>query len=235
MVNNSSKHEKAYKYQEMVYTIYLAPAKSSGYEVCPGRTKECTTACLSQSGRNIMDQGREIINGSRIKKTRLFFENRQFLVSWIIDEIKSAKAKAARDGYRFSVRLNNTSDISPEEFYIIQDGTKINLLEYFPDVQFYDYTKVPERVQLLLKYDNYDLTFSYTGRNWDICQQMINQGIRVAAVFNKVPEEYIGLPVIDGDKYDMRYLDPQKCIVGLKYKKVRTKLETNNIFVIQYE
>ncbi len=54
MVNNSTKHEKAYKYQEMVYTLYLSPAKSSGYEVCPGRTTECTAYCLNQSGRNKM-------------------------------------------------------------------------------------------------------------------------------------------------------------------------------------
>lgn len=229
MVNNSSKHEKAYKFNEMVYTIYLAPAKSSGYEVCPGRTKNCTEACLSQSGRNIMDQGREIINGSRIKKTRLFFEEKEFFMRWIIKEINKSEQMAKDQEFRFSVRLNNTSDISPEDFEL--EG--INILEIFPDIQFYDYTKVPERVQLLSKYDNYDLTFSYNGQNMDTCKQMLSQGIRVAMVFDKVPDQYMGYKVVDGDKYDMRYLDPKDCIVGLKYKKVRNKLRDNNDFVIK--
>jgi len=233
-VNHSSKHVKAYNYNEMVYTIYLAPSNLSGYQVCPGRTKECERMCLSESGHNQMDIHKNFINKSRIKKTQLFFENKEFFVRWVIEEIKSAKLKANKHGYRFSVRLNNTSDISPEDFYIIENGKKINLLEFFPNVQFYDYTKVPERIRLTMIYPNYDLTFSYTGRNMNTCMQMLNNNnIRVAMVFKKVPDQYMNLPVIDGDKYDMRYLDPKKCIVGLKFKKVRNKLESTNQFVIQ--
>jgi len=55
--------------------LYLAPAKSSGYEVCPGRTKDCTKLCLNESGMNTMTQkGKgDVINDSRVKKTKLFF------------------------------------------------------------------------------------------------------------------------------------------------------------------
>jgi hypothetical protein len=232
MVNNSTKHEKAYKYQEMVYTIYFAPAKMSGYEVCPRRTPECTLLCLNESGRNKMDTKKNTINNSRIKKTKLFFEEREFLVRWIIDEIKSSKEKAEKNGYRFSVRLNNTSDISPEMFYIDDNGKKKNLVQLFPDVQFYDYTKVGNRINLLKKYPNYDITFSYSGHNMDECKFMLKNGCRVAMVFNKVPTEYMGYKVIDGDNYDMRYMDDKNVIVGLKYKRVRNKL-TENKFVIQ--
>jgi hypothetical protein len=170
---------------------------------------------------------------SRRKKTRLLFEEREFTVRWIIDEITAAKAKAEKNGYYFSVRLNNTSDISPEDFYVTVDGVKRNLLELFPDVQFYDYTKVPERVSLMDKYSNYDITFSYTGYNMDKCKTMLDRGIRVAAVFGTLPlpESFMGRKVIDGDLYDMRYRDEKGIIVGLKFKKVRSKLE-KNIFVI---
>jgi len=233
MVNNSAKHEKAYHYNEMVYTIYLAPAKSSAYEDCPGRTAECTAACLNMSGRNIMDVGREVINGSRIKKTKLIFEEKEFITRWIFDEITAAKAKAEKKGFRFSVRLNNTSDISPEDFTIVEDGVIINILDKFQDVQFYDYTKVASRVELLKKYDNYDLTFSYNGHNWDECVQMLNNNIRVGVVFLNVPETYLGYKVINGNDYDMRYLDPKDVIIGLPYKKVRTKLKEDNSFVIR--
>jgi hypothetical protein len=233
MVNNSTKHEKAYKYDELVYTLYLAPAKMSGYEVCPMRTEECTLLCLNESGRNKMDVKENKINNSRIKKTKLFFEQRDYFVNWMIDEIRTAKLKAEKMGYHFSVRLNNTSDISPESFYTTIEGKKMNVLQIFPDVQFYDYTKVPNRMKLRLKYPNYDLTFSFSGNNMDECIKMLDDQVRVAMVFDKVPTSYNGVKVIDGDLYDMRYRDDNDVIVGLKFKRVRTKLDKTYSFVIQ--
>ena len=230
-VNNSTKHEKAYTFNELVYTIYFAPAKMSGYEVCPKRTEECTLLCLNESGHNRMDIRENNINKSRIKKTQLFFEEREFLVRWIIDEIKSAKSKAEKLGYQFSVRLNNTSDISPEMFYINDNGIKKNLLQIFSDVQFYDYSKVANRITLVKKYKNYDITFSYSGHNMTECVNMLSNKVRVAMVFNKVPQKYMNFKVVDGDKYDMRYRDKKNVIIGLKFKKVRNKL-TENKFVI---
>lgn len=233
MVNNSTKHEKAYKYDELVYTLYLAPAKMSGYEVCPMRTKECTLLCLNESGRNKMDTHKNTINNSRIKKTKLFFEEREFFMGWMVDEIKQAKKKAEDLGYHFSVRLNNTSDISPESFYMSVDGVNVNVLQLFPDVQFYDYTKVPNRMRLKEKYKNYDLTFSFSGENMEECFKMLFNHTRVAMVFDKVPETYKGYKVVDGDLYDMRYRDEPNVIVGLKFKRVRNKLDKKYKFVIQ--
>lgn len=233
MVNNSYKHEKAYKFNELVYTIYLSPANKSGYEVCPMRTAECTLMCLDESGRNRMDVKRNMINDSRIKKTKLFFEEREFFVRWVIHEITQGIKKAKRLGYDFSVRLNNTSDLNPEMFYINDNGTKKNLLQIFPDVTFYDYTKVRNRFKLLEKYPNYDLTFSYSGENMEDCVDVLSNGNRVAMVFKTVPETYMGYPVIDGDLYDMRYRDDKNVIVGLKFKKVRNKLKDDFKFVIQ--
>lgn len=233
MVNNSTKHEKAYKFDELVYTIYLSPANKSGYEVCPMRTKECTLLCLDESGRNRMDVKLNRINDSRIKKTKMFFENREFFVSWVIDEINQGIKKAEKLGYQFSVRLNNTSDLNPEMFYINDNGTKKNIFQIFPDVTFYDYTKVKTRFKLLEKYPNYDLTFSYSGENMEDCVDVLKNGNRVAMVFKSVPTSYMGYPVIDGDQYDMRYRDDKNVIVGLKFKKVRNKLNENFKFVIQ--
>jgi hypothetical protein len=58
---------------------------------------------------------------------------------------------------------------------------------------------------------------------------------RVAMVFEgkQLPKTFMGFKVIDGDEYDMRYLDEQGVIVGLKFKKVRNKIDTaNNAFII---
>jgi len=233
MINNGSKHEKAYKFGELVYTIYLAPGNMSGYEVCAGRTIECTKLCLNESGHNRMDAKNNFINRSRIGKTKMFFENHEFFTRWVIRDINAGITRAKKQGLKFSVRINNTSDISPELLWIKVDGVKQNILQLFPDIQFYDYTKVQGRLRLMNKYPNYDLTYSYNGQNMETCLQLLRAGIKVAMVFEKVPTEYNGFKVVDGDLYDMRYKDEPGSIIGLKLKKVRSKPDMLNTFVIR--
>lgn len=231
-VASSSKIAKGLKYNEMTYILYLAPAEQSGYNVCPMSTEECRTACLSESGHNRIDVKKNAINKARIKKTKLFFEERDFFMSWLVTEITKAKIDADTKGYRFSVRINGTSDIDLTTFKI---GGR-NILEIFPLIQFYDYTKVSKRFKLLDKYDNYDLTYSFSGYNMIQCLDLLeNKKGRVAMVFEGkvLPQSFMGYKVIDGDEYDMRYLDKQGVIVGLKFKKVRNKIDTNrNKFII---
>jgi len=229
-VNLTAKHVKAYKYNELTYSLYLAPADVSGYEVCPLRTKECIRACLHESGLNKIDVKANKINKSRIAKTKLFFENRNFFMEWMIDEIRVAKEKAARQEQKFSVRLNNTSDLSPEQFVL---GDK-NILEIFEDDQFFEYSKIYNRIKLAKKYKNYDLTFSYSGSNKEECLNALNvDNTRVAVVFkDKLPEKFWDFDVINGDEYDMRYYDPKNVVVGLKFKKVRNSIDfENNSFI----
>jgi hypothetical protein len=86
------------------------------------------------------------------------------------------------------------------------------------------------------KYPNYDLTYSFSGYNMLQSLELLseNKG-RVAMVFEgkQLPKSFMGYKVIDGDEYDMRYLDEQGVIVGLKFKFVRNKIDTaNNKFII---
>lgn len=232
-VNNGAKHTKAFKYGELVYTIYLAPATMSGYEVCPGRTPECTALCLNESGHNRGCYTSNHINDSRVKKTQMFFENHDLFCRWVVRDIEAGLSKAKKENKRFSVRINNTSDISPEQIYIKENGVKKNILELFPEVQFYDYSKVAGRVQLMKKYPNYDITYSYNGMNWDQCEKMLNNNVRVSVVFDHIPDRFRGFNVINGDQYDMRYLDPKNVIIGLKYKKTRNTPDENTTFVVR--
>ena len=231
-VASSSKIAKGLKYNEMTYILYLAPASQSGYNVCPMSTEECRTACLTESGHNRIDVKKNAINKARIAKTKLFFEHRDFFMSWLVTEIEKAKYVAESKGYTFSVRINGTSDIDLTTFKL--NGK--NILELFNDVQFYDYTKVAKRFKMLDKYDNYDLTYSFSGHNMFQCLDLLNKNKgRVAMVFEGkvLPQSFMGYKVIDGDAYDMRYMDEQGVIVGLKFKKVRNKIDTaNNAFII---
>ena len=231
-VASSSKIAKGLKYNEMTYILYLAPAEQSGYNVCPGSTAECREACLTESGHNRIDVKKNAINKARIKKTKLFFEHREFFMGWLVAEISKAKADAIAKGYTFSVRLNGTSDIQPTLFKF--NGKVI--FDIFNEVTFYDYTKVANRFKLLDKYSNYDLTYSFSGYNMLQSLELLenNKG-RVAMVFEgkQLPISFMGYKVIDGDAYDMRHLDETGVIVGLKFKFVRTKIDTaHNKFII---
>ena len=231
-VASSSKIAKGLKYNEMTYILYLAPASLSGYNVCPGSTAECREACLTESGHNRIDVKKNAINKARIKKTKLFFEQREFFMGWLVTEINKARNDAFAKGYTFSVRLNGTSDIQPEMF---KYKGKV-IFNVFNEVTFYDYTKVANRFKLLDKYSNYDLTYSFSGYNMLQSLELLenNKG-RVAMVFEgkQLPKTFMGYKVIDGDEYDMRHLDETGVIIGLKFKFVRTKIDTaHNKFII---
>jgi hypothetical protein len=42
--------------------------------------------------------------------------------------------------------------------------------------------------------------------------------MNVAAVFDKLPESYMGKTVVDADEDDLRFLDPKGVVLGLKAK-----------------
>ncbi len=223
-VAQSKKMRLSYENGTMTYCLYLAPADMSGYNVCPN-SKYCREFCLNGSGQNKCDElarGVEgsIINHCRITKTKMFYEHRDTFMRLLIHELNKYKRQATKKGMGFSVRLNGTSDLSPILFKDPETGK--NLLELFPDIQFYHYTKVYSRIKLIQQYANYDLTLSYNGYNWDECEKFLNEGGKVAVVFfdEKLPKSFHGFPIVDGNNYDMRYLDPAKHIVGLHYHKV---------------
>lgn len=215
----SSKLAKGSKYNVLTYGVYLAPSTLSGYNVCPN-SAACKDSCLNGSGHNKVELmcGKNRIQNARIKKTKLLFEDRKLFTSLLFREIEYAILKAERSNMSFAVRLNCTSDIDLKA--LKENG--LNIFELFPNVQFYDYTKVASRV-FNNEYKNYDLTLSFNGYNKASCIKALENGNRVAVVFSeKLPETYWGFKVVDGDKYDMRYLDMPNVVVGLKYKHIAT-------------
>lgn len=206
----------------MSFVLHLAPADLSGHETCPKRTAGCTAACLNTAGRGGMFKKGETTNAiqqARIRKTKMFFEQREEFLATLEKDIRLGIKQAEKKGLIPCFRLNGTSDISWEKYGII---------EKFPEVQFYDYTKVRNRKVGHLK--NYHLTFSKADGNDMDVRLAASEGMNVAAVFDKVPETYIGRQVIDGDETDLRFLDPKGVIVGLKAKG-RAKKDTTGFVV----
>lgn len=225
--HQSAKMRYSYNANVATYCIYLAPSDMSGYKVCPN-DEHCRQFCLNGAGQNkcdILARGVEhsIINKSRIKKTRLFYENKELFLRIMIAEIVREHDKAWKKGMGFAVRINGTSDLSPEAFHHPNVCNDANILQIFPTIQFYDYTKVATRIPLQNKYQNYDLTLSYTGYNWSDCKSYLDMGGKVAVVFESektLPVLFRGYPIHDANGYDMRYLDPSGHIMGLHYHRV---------------
>lgn len=220
----------------LTYCIYLAPSNTSGYQVCPNATNECKKGCLATSGRARIELqgGIDMIHDCRIKKTKLFFEQQDFFMSWLVAELQMYQRKAIKKNLGFAVRLNGTSDIDYENIKV--NGKTI--FELFPTASFYDYSKVSSRFSKQLPI-NYKLTLSHTGRNVSECINHLAKGGNVAMVFNTkvLPKTWNGFTVINGDITDYRVSDSQGVIAGLKWKYIANKqLDTeirNGIFCIQ--
>jgi hypothetical protein len=203
--------------------LYMAPHKqnSSGVNLCPKATKGCSEACLYTAGRGRFDT----VKKARIRKADWFVKDRDGFIKQLIHELLLFSAKARKQGLKPAVRLNGTTDIQWERY--------INM-SLFPEITFYDYTKfLPVERQKALELPNYRLTYSKSETTDDLSVQgCVKLGVNVAVVFRgPLPKTYLGIPVINGDEDDMRFLDPKGVIVGLSAKG-DAKKDTSG-FVIQ--
>lgn len=216
----TTKNVKTIKGEKMgwkTHILYMSPftQNSQGKNICPMATPGCSSACLFGSGKGSIDK----VRNGRTNKTEFFLHNRELFLKMIYSQIAQIAIKHSIEGGDFTIRLNGTSDISWEKFKILEGK---NIFELFPNVQFYDYTKNHLRFNGNLP-KNYYLMFSRSETNDLKAMELLNKGINVAMVFDKVPDTYKGYKVIDGDENDLRHLDSKGVIVGLRYKKIVTK------------
>jgi len=215
------------------YILHLAPHTLSGHNTCPKATAGCSAACLNTAGRGGMFKRGEFTNNiqkARIRKTELFYENRNQFMELLVKDITLAIKQSKRMNLIPVFRLNGTSDISWEK-YPVQMGKVIysNIFNAFGFVQFYDYTKVLGRK--VSNISNYHLTFSAAdGNDLDVLLAR-KAGYNIATVFGikktlPMPDSYMGLPVFNGDESDLRFLDPKQVVVGL-YAKGKAKKDTS--------
>jgi hypothetical protein len=214
------------------YILHLAPADLSGYETCPKRTAGCTSACLNTAGRGGMFKRGEftnVIQKARIRKTKMFFEDRITFMNLLVKDIELGIKQSKRLGLIPVFRLNGTSDLAFEKYEVNRNGqTYSNIFYAFPEVTFYDYTKILGRKIKMVP--NYSLTFSAADGNDADVYAAIQQGYNVATVFGlkktePMPDSYMGRPVFNGDESDLRFLDPKGVVVGL-YAKGKAKKDT---------
>lgn len=212
LTTGNQKTLKGEKKGYITYIMHLSPSDVAGVgNMCPKATAGCRLACLNTAGHGGMikpETGTNAVQEARKRKTRWFVSDRQAFLAALESDITKAIRQAEKKSMIPVFRLNGTSDLAWEKYGIIQK---------FPEVQFYDYTKIPNRKISQLK--NYHLTFSQADGNEADVQRAMANGMNIATVFRKrLPEQYLGREVIDGDESDLRFLDPVGVIVGLKAK-----------------
>jgi len=208
----SNKSGKGY----LTVGLSLAPHSSSGYNVCPAASEGCKSNCLYYQGRGRFNN----VAKARIAKTKFFYENRPAFLAQLSKEITAWEKKATKLGLILAVRLNVLSDIAWEQYLD---------LSQWPNVQFYDYTKMYKRLGKTPT--NYHLTFSKSEVNTDLCRLALERGFNVAVVFQHVPDTWGCWPVFDGDETDLRFLDGFG-VVGLKAKGSAKKDQTGFVLPV---
>ncbi len=200
-----STNPKTEKSKVQTYILHMAPADTSGVNVCAG-AGNCRKICLHFAGNPVYMTNKQ---AARIRRTLAYAADPQRFARLIVCAILGKLAK--HPGEPIAIRLNGTSDIAWEnvDFAIdVEFATfcrrkfgvdlpigKRNIFEVFnyisnnggPKVQFYDYTKI-RRNWAECQRLGYHLTFSFDG--WDndanikLCRQALRHNINVAAAFN---------------------------------------------------
>lgn len=213
--------------------LYMTPSKGvgGGVNMCPYASKGCENGCLRIAGRLRM-VGNAAIG---VAKTKRFIADPHKFVDDLSVAVAHVEKEAKSSSMTPAIRINGTSDSVAVDMLKGTDGK--TLPEKFPNVQFYDYTKNPTRMNKFLDGrmpPNYHVTFSrsenndpksptYNERNGNV-DEVLKKGGGVAIVFSSrtkhgtpgqkafraadpLPKEYRGYPVIDGDKTDLRFGD----------------------------
>ena len=225
-VGTNAKTVKGDGSEYLTAIMYLAPADQvEGINMCPMAVLAgCKAGCLNTAGRGKFSN----VQAARVRKTILWRDNREMFLVQLKADLDRFSAYCLRKGIQPCVRLNGTSDVPWENY--------IDMEKDYPEIQFYDYTKTSNRLHKKLP-KNYSITLSYSeasDRYADMIRlDALKTGANLAVVWrtqDAIPETFLGRKVIDGDKDDLRFLDPAECVVAL-YAKGAAKHDTSG-FVI---
>jgi hypothetical protein len=235
-IDANPKTVKGQKQGYLTAVLYLAPFKAAGINVCAmAELAGCINACLNTAGRGGIAKASatfnphgielpdNVIQRARINRTRL----------QLVKEVKAFIRKAEKLGLIPVVRLNGTSDIQWE---LIPVGDAANIFELFPDVQFYDYTKICKRLYRRLP-ANYYLAISYSEYSERYAKMALaaftDTGAPLVIVVRGQSEKDLALlssNAVDGDAHDLIFLHKPHSVIVLKAKG-RARKDTSGFVV----
>lgn len=207
--STSPKLEKNPEGQDyLANAFYGAPSWASLMNTCSNATFGCGSNCLNESGhgqRHMVNKGVHHVHVARMVRTLIWFKYRDQFKAKAQREIDSLKRKAKQMRVPLAIRPNGTTDLRFEKLWP-------NLFSDNPDLAFWDYTKDMRRN--VDSIPNYSLCYSVHENTTDSdIEQAFNNGMNCVVVARlkrnePKPKQYMGRPVVDGDKHDLRFLDP---------------------------
>ena len=236
-VGNNAKTIKGDGSEYLTAILYMTPYKvwvetlGRYSNSCPmAEQAGCIDACLNTAGRGAFNN----VQSARMRKAQWFYNDRKSFMSQLYEDVTKFSNYCFKRGIKPCVRLNGTTDIQWENIKY-DDG--LNIFEHFSDVQWYDYTKIANR-RKVKDIPNYHLTWSYSNadpRYAAMLDTAIENGMNAAVVFRsnfievkpKCWHTWNGYPVIDGDKDDLRFLDPKGGHIVALYAKGKAKKDTS--------
>lgn len=212
ILGKATKTQKGEKKKVLTAVLYLSPHMESGWNLCAWATLGCILACLGHSSGHLRFNSSKQARIAKSIWLKLFPGD--FLAT-LADEIAKHERRAIKKGFVPAVRLNGSSDILWE---------RLGIMDMFPGVMFYDYTKAPAKNRDLTT-QNYHLTFSHSEdpRAHDRGREYLDNGHNVAVVVGdadgtlpgaqKVARQLVdrgslwGRETVDGDETDVRFRD----------------------------
>jgi hypothetical protein len=219
--------------------LYLAPAGEAndalpGVNLCPGHSPECFANCLIHSGQMITPHA----HLARVRRTRLLKREPEQFGRLLVKDIASHLKYCDKHGLSPSFRFNGTSDFHWETWPVPHLGVTVHeyLLETRPEAVVNEYTK---RFLVMKRYlareypPNLYMTFSLHELNAWQARIVLALGGNVTVVFRverggRLPAQWWGHPVLDGDTDDLRWLDNRRAagwglgdgpfVIGLRFK-----------------
>lgn len=226
LLGNNQKVIRGEARKVLTAIMHLAPHKQSGFNVC-SFAGDCANMCIDKTGQNVT--GAAYI--ARVSRTLLYALFPEAFFAQFEMELGQHKCKATWKDMAPAVRPNGTSDILWEQYGIV---------DKFPEIQWYDYTKVP--LDKRKPPPNYHLTYSVSeapgsmaraleyleaGHNAAIVVQSADGMTRTTAKQEAArildAGQLHGFPVLDGDVDDIRFFDPPGHWVVLYAKGPATK------------
>lgn len=179
------------------------------FNLCP-KAKVCVAPCLAHQGQGPVPN----VKGPRAAKTVLFAVARE----WFLTRLRRELDTFVRNNpdVQLGCRLNMFSDVRWEDI----------LIDEYPMITFYDYSKLTDRHGWLRP--NYYVCLSYDGTNRKACVDALRAGHSVSVVYynedgkcgkaakrQRLPSEWEGFPVFDGNITDWRPDDVPGSVCGL--------------------
>lgn len=213
ILGKNMKTEKSSGEGVMTKGLFLAPHATSGlhgFDVCPKASSDCRRDCLALTANANRIHADHALSG-KVWRTHFLAKHPEHFARILDNEIANHTRSAKKAGMKSGVRLNGTSDLSWEKHMP-------HIFERHPDTQFYDYTKMANRVGRRDNPSNYHLTLSHTGTGHEESNDhevanTLARGHGVAMVYQRgrgvpkpthVEDVKSGrrYPVLNGDKDD---------------------------------